>query len=62
MRITRARLFEVRLPLVHRFRTSSHAKSTLDHILVEFTGADGQVGWGEIASPAGPFYCPETTT
>ena len=62
MRITRARLFEVRLPLVHRFQTSSHAKSTLDHILVEFTDAAGQTGWGEIASPAGPFYCSETTS
>lgn len=61
MRITRARLFEVRLPLVHRFATSSHAKSALDHILVELTDASGLTGWGEIASPAGPFYCSETT-
>ncbi|MCI1749685.1 MAG: o-succinylbenzoate synthase [Acidipropionibacterium sp.] len=62
MRITRVRLFEVRLPLVHRFQTSSHAKSTLDHILIEVIDADGRVGWGEIASPAGPFYCSETTS
>ncbi|QCV96244.1 o-succinylbenzoate synthase [Acidipropionibacterium acidipropionici] len=61
MRITRARLFEVRLPLVHRFTTSSHAKSSLDHILVELTDESGATGWGEIASPAGPYYCSETT-
>ena len=61
MKITRVRLFEVRLPLVHRFRTSSHSKSSLDHILVEATDEDGRTGWGEIASPAGPFYCAETT-
>ena len=61
MRITRIRLYEVRLPLVHRFRTSSHSKASLDHILVELTDEAGAVGWGEIASPAGPFYCSETT-
>ncbi len=61
MKITRIRLSEVRLPLVHSFRTSSHAKASLDHILVELTDESGAVGWGEIASPAGPYYCPETT-
>lgn len=62
MRIDRVRLFEVNLPLVHSFETSSHRKTGLTHILVEATDADGRVGWGEIASPADPFYGPETTT
>ncbi|GAA5205983.1 o-succinylbenzoate synthase [Microbacterium kyungheense] len=61
MRIDRVRLFEASLPLVHSFETSSHRKSGLTHVLVEATDADGRVGWGEIASPADPFYGPETT-
>ncbi|TDD70982.1 o-succinylbenzoate synthase [Jiangella aurantiaca] len=60
MRVTHASLHLVRLPLVHRFRTSSHAKDHLDHILVRLTDASGAVGWGEIASPTDPFYSPET--
>lgn len=60
MRIVAARLHRVRLPLVHEFRTSSHGKSWLDHILVELTDASGAVGWGEIASPSDPYYAPET--
>lgn len=58
--IDRVELRRVRLPLVHRFRTSSHAKRELEHILVTLTDADGAVGWGEIASPSGPFYSAET--
>ncbi|MDL9978346.1 o-succinylbenzoate synthase [Microbacterium sp. ASV49] len=61
MRIDRIRLFEVNLPLVHSFETSSHRKTGLTHLLVEATDADGLVGWGEIASPADPFFGPETT-
>ncbi|WP_036961985.1 o-succinylbenzoate synthase [Pseudoclavibacter soli] len=61
MTITRVQLHEVRLPLVHSFQTSSHRKSSLDHILVELTDDDGRSGWGEIASPADPYYCAETT-
>ncbi|WP_430783405.1 o-succinylbenzoate synthase [Actinoplanes sp. G11-F43] len=60
MRIERVELRRVRLPLVHEFRTSSHAKRELEHILVTLTGADGAVGWGESASPSGPFYSAET--
>ncbi|TDO34274.1 O-succinylbenzoate synthase [Kribbella sp. VKM Ac-2527] len=60
IRITAARLHRVRLPLVHEFRTSSHRKTELDHILVELEDASGAVGWGEIASPSDPYYAPET--
>ena len=60
MRVTSARLHRVRLPLVHAFRTSSHRKAELDHILVELEDASGAVGWGEIASPSDPYYAPET--
>jgi O-succinylbenzoate synthase len=60
VRVTAARLHRVRLPLVHAFRTSSHSKAGLDHILVELEDASGTVGWGEIASPSDPYYAPET--
>ncbi|SDT47387.1 o-succinylbenzoate synthase [Actinoplanes derwentensis] len=58
--IERVELRRVRLPLVHRFQTSSHAKRELEHILVTLIDTDGATGWGEIASPSGPFYCAET--
>ena len=61
MRVARVRLWRVRLPLVHYFRTSSHGKSSIEHVLVELTGPDGVVGWGEIATPADPYFGPETT-
>lgn len=60
MLVTHASLHLVRLPLVHRFRTSSHAKDHLDHILVELVDESGAVDWGEIASPTDPYYSPET--
>lgn len=60
MRIVEATLHTVRLPLVHRFQTSSHAKRHLDHILVELRDESGEVGWGEIASASQPYYGPET--
>jgi O-succinylbenzoate synthase len=59
-RVTAIEAFRVSLPLVHAFQTSSHRKSHLEHILVRVRDADGAVGWGEIASPSDPYYCPET--
>ncbi|GAA0469437.1 o-succinylbenzoate synthase [Paractinoplanes deccanensis] len=59
-RIATVQLRRVRLPLVHEFQTSSHAKRELEHILVTLVDADGAEGWGEIASPSGPFYSAET--
>lgn len=60
LRVTAARLHRVRLPLVHAFRTSSHRKAELDHVLVELEDSSGAVGWGEIASSSHPYYAPET--
>lgn len=60
MRVVAAALHTVRLPLVHEFQTSSHAKRHLDHILVQLTDESGAVGWGEIASASHPFYGSET--
>src|SRR3954470_8249098 len=61
MRLTRIDLKIVRLPLVRPFRTSSSLKDSIQHILVRVEDSDGAVGWGECASPADPYYCPETT-
>ncbi|WP_082600546.1 o-succinylbenzoate synthase [Agromyces sp. Root81] len=61
MRVTRIELFQVNLPLVHGFQTSSHRKTGLEHILVRFTDVDGATGWGEIASPSDPYFTAETT-
>src|ERR1700753_728277 len=60
MRIEQIDLMIVRLPLVRTFRTSSSRKDAIAHILVRVV-ADGVEGWGECASPADPYYCPETT-
>jgi len=60
LKVIAARLHRVRMPLVHAFRTSSHRKTELDHILVELVDESGAVGWGEIASSSDPYYAPET--
>jgi O-succinylbenzoate synthase len=60
VRVDRVELLAVRLPLVREFETSSHRKSYLEHVLVRVQDADGAVGWGEIASPSGPFFAAET--
>jgi O-succinylbenzoate synthase len=60
MRVDRVELLQVRLPLIREFETSSHRKSYLEHVLVRVEDAGGAVGWGEIASPSGPFFCGET--
>ncbi len=60
MQVTGAELFLVRLPLVREFTTSSHRKAFLEHVLVRVEDRDGAVGWGEIASPSGPFFAAET--
>lgn len=61
MRIVAAELHLVRLNLVHEFRTSSHAKDHLEHILIRVLDESGAVGWGEIASPADPYFNAENT-
>jgi O-succinylbenzoate synthase len=56
-----AELFLVQLPLVRPFTTSSHTKSSLDHILIRVRDQDGGEGWGECASASDPYYCSETS-
>jgi O-succinylbenzoate synthase len=59
MRIERAELFLVRLPMIRSFATSSSKKTHQAHILVRLR-AGGLTGWGECASPTDPYYCEET--
>jgi O-succinylbenzoate synthase len=61
LRITNVSMHRVALPLVHEFQTSSHRKSSIDHILVKLTSEDGSVGWGEIATGSDPFFAAEST-
>jgi o-succinylbenzoate synthase len=59
-RVVTVEAFRLALPLVRAFRTSSHEKTHLEHVLVRVEGEDGSVGWGEIASPSDPYYCADT--
>jgi O-succinylbenzoate synthase len=59
-RVSTIEAYRVALPLVHAFTTSSHGKSSIEHILVRVQSEAGVVGWGEIASPSDPYYCSET--
>lgn len=61
MIVSQAKLHRVSLPLVHDFKTSSHSKRHLEHIIVSLHDDEGNTGWGEIASPSHPYYGPETT-
>lgn len=60
MKIELVELRLVKLPLVRPFRTSSSVKDHIEHILVRVRAGDLE-GWGECASPADPYYCPETS-
>ncbi|WP_433186174.1 o-succinylbenzoate synthase [Actinoallomurus sp. CA-150999] len=59
-RVSKFEAFQVSLPLVRAFQTSSHRKAHLEHILIRVEDGDGAVGWGEIASPSDPYYSAET--
>lgn len=59
MRLERVDLLLLQLPLLRPFATSSSAKTQISHVLVK-AWAEGLVGWGEAACPAGPYYCEET--
>ncbi len=60
IRVERIDLYQVSLPLVHEFETSSHRKGRIEHILVRLTDEDQRTGWGECASPSDPYYCGES--
>lgn len=53
-------LIQVKLPLVHPFRTSFGEETHKNAILVKITDQNGNVGWGETSVEAKPSYCYET--
>ncbi len=60
MRVRRVDLWEVRLPLVRPFRTSSSVREAITHVVIR-VDVDGVEGWGECAAPVDPYYCEETS-
>jgi O-succinylbenzoate synthase len=59
MRIERARLFHVSMPLVKPFRTSIGEERNRQCVLVELE-SEGLVGWGECPATGSPGYSYET--
>jgi len=60
MRIRRAEVRQVNLPLVFPFETSFGRQESHSCLLVRLT-ADGQEGWGEVPVETAPLYNEETT-
>jgi len=61
MRLERAELVHVALPLAASFRTGVSALSTCESLLVRVEGG-GVTGWGEVVADTRPSYSPETIT
>ncbi len=59
MKIRRAEIREIRMPLVHFFETS-FGKTTTRRIVLVRVEADGFTGWGEVTCGETPFYSHET--
>src|SRR6187549_2111587 len=60
IRLERATLRHLRMPLVHFFETSFSRTYERDILLIEVV-ADGVTGWGEITAGEHPFYNEEWT-
>ncbi|HET9399827.1 MAG TPA: o-succinylbenzoate synthase [Candidatus Acidoferrales bacterium] len=59
MRIRKATIREIQMPLLTPFETS-FGTSTLRRILLIETEVDGVSGWGECVAGENPYYSPET--
>jgi O-succinylbenzoate synthase len=60
IRIERAALYLVEMPLVAPFVTS-FGEERVRHALLISLAADGRIGWGECVAGSGPWYSAETT-
>ena len=60
LKITAVELLHVRMPLKNAFETSFGRKSELNHVIVKVYDESGLTGYGELACPTKPDYCPET--
>jgi O-succinylbenzoate synthase len=58
---TRLRLVRVSVPLVHEHRAAHGVERHREVVLVEWTGADGHIGWGECPTLSTPGYVTGTT-
>jgi len=59
MRLERAELFVVRLPLKRAYETSGSRETHQTHVLARVE-SEGAVGWGESVAPEQPWYSGET--
>ena len=61
IRLRRADLFMLSLPMCRTFKSAYGASSGMKRaILVRLEDDDGTVGWGEAPAPERPVYCPDT--
>ncbi len=60
--VTRARLYEIVLPLREPFQISGGALTARRSLIVELEDGNGNIGFGESAPFEAPFYSSETTT
>lgn len=60
MKLDQIELREIQMPLVSFFETS-FGRTTQRRILLVRVFGDGEVGYGEVTSPEGPFYNHEST-
>ena len=58
--ISSVELIEVKMPLVHPFRTSFGVEKSTYSILVKITDSEGKIGWGETTISKTPGYSYET--
>ncbi len=59
MKLEKIELFQIKLPLVHPFRTSFGTQTARQAILTKITG-DGMSAWGECVASMGPWYSSDT--
>ncbi len=60
MKIQKAEIFVVDLPLIHPFVTSFGTIQNRSTVILKLTSSDGLVGWGEAAALPTPLYNYET--
>lgn len=59
LQIVQARLWALKMPLLHPFASSEGTVTTKDALLLELTDQAGRRGYGECSAFATPFYTAE---
>ena len=60
MKIVKAELWHVQLPMKFTFRTSQGAVARRDTLILAITDDEGRIGYGEAVPFVDPFYTAET--